>query len=78
MTKWLIKRDAGCDKKGLDEMYEKLHLKSGGVVSKCIVIKKWQFFLRISAVPPAIHCVKSVRFQSYSDPHFSSIFPHSD
>ena len=24
------------------------------------------------------HCIKSVRIRSYSGPHFSSIFPHSD
>ena len=26
----------------------------------------------------ALHCVKSVRIQSYSGPHFSRIFPYSD
>ena len=25
-----------------------------------------------------IHCVKTVRIRSYSGPHFSRIFPHSD
>ena len=28
--------------------------------------------------PKSIHCVKSVRIWSYSGPHFSSIFPHSN
>ena len=26
----------------------------------------------------ASHCIKSVRIRSYSGPHFSHIFPHSD
>ena len=28
--------------------------------------------------PHELHCVKSVRIRSYSGPHYSHIFPHSD
>ena len=48
--------------------------KNGSVKKRCRA--KWQEWSRLKK--GQYHCVKSVRIRSYSGPHFSCIFPHSD